>query len=110
MIPDAQRYSEEVSPVQVKFFIKWQDFEFNGSGKHLFFAKEDAAIHAISELLDINLKGFVAPSKTKLYGEIMSKIKLDEVLLKRAKKTYEMSVKVGAVVIQAVSLIYLTPI
>lgn len=68
-------------------------------GKHLFYAKEDAAIDAVSQLLDINLKSFVPPSKSKLYGEIMRKIKLDEVLLKSAKKTYEMSVKVKSFVI-----------
>lgn len=57
-------------------------------------AKEDAALYAISRLLDINLKPCVIPSKTKLFSEIMSKIKLDKVSSEGLGEVYEMSFKV----------------
>lgn len=95
MISNAEWYSEDVFPSKIKYNIKWKDYEFKGTGKRLYYAKEDAAIDAITKLLDIKLKGFVVPSKTKFHSEIMCKIKLDEVLLKSERKTYEMSVKVG---------------
>ncbi|XP_063706445.1 uncharacterized protein LOC134835498 [Culicoides brevitarsis] len=93
MIPDAERHSEEISSTNVKFIIKWHGKIFEGIGKKLFYAKDDAAIKAINELLKVNLKQFDSPTKPKFYGEIMRKIKLDEVRSKRPSKTYKMSVK-----------------
>lgn len=94
MIPDAKRHSEEILPSKVKHFIKWNGYEFHGTGKNAHYAKEDAAIDAITQLLKVKLKGFVPPTSSTFYGEIMRKIRLDEVSLKGKKRTYQMSVKV----------------
>lgn len=98
MLPGADRHSDEVSASRVSFVIKWHDYEFCGEGTNIFSAKEDAAIHAVSSLLDIKLKTFIPPSKTKLHSEIMRNIRLDEVVTVKSiknshKKLYKTSVK-----------------
>lgn len=64
------------------------------SGNQVNSAKEDAAIYAISRLLDINLKTYTPPSKVKLVCDIMPKIRLDKVMSRNYDEMYQMSVKV----------------